>query len=288
MRLIEKDGTLLTVYQPNERQGGLIWAVRQAIHEISISREVIIRLFLRDFTSQFRQKIFSYLWALLTPLLGIASFIFMYFMGILNPGVKDVPYPVYILLGTSIWGCMTGAMASVSNGLQAQSDLVMRTNIPKFALATSGLAGVVYSIFIGMVTMGIVFFLFDFAPTWWYAIYPIMVLPMLVLGIAFGLVLSVIGSIARDFTPIVSQGLGLLMYATPVAYLADNVDSPLAKMAIKWNPLTYLIEAPRDLIFKGDPKDIGIYFIVTLGCLICLAIALRIFYLIQDLVAERL
>ena len=27
MRYIEKDGTPVTVYQPNERRGGLIWAL---------------------------------------------------------------------------------------------------------------------------------------------------------------------------------------------------------------------------------------------------------------------
>jgi lipopolysaccharide transport system permease protein len=102
----DKDGVRVTVYSPNEKQGVFIWAIKQAFKDIVLSREAIIRLFLRDFMAQFRQKILGYLWALLVPLLSIASFIFLYFTGILNPGVLNVPYPLYILLGTSIWSCL--------------------------------------------------------------------------------------------------------------------------------------------------------------------------------------
>ncbi|MGJ3522806.1 ABC transporter permease [Nitratidesulfovibrio sp. D1] len=287
MQIKDSNG-ILTTYSPNERQGGLIWAVRQALREIVLSREVITSLFLRDFTMQFRQKVFSYFWALFTPLLGIASFIFMYLIGILKPGVEDIPYPVYVLLGTSIWGCLTGAMAAVSRGLLAQADLIMRTNIPKLALAVSSLAGVAYSLLVGMASMGLVFWFYDFVPSWWFAAYPVLVLPMLILGSSLGLVLSVLGSIARDFTPLVTQVLGLAMYATPVIYVARNIGSPFVQMVIRWNPLTYLVEVPRDIICKGASPDLATFGIVSLGCLGGAVLALRIFYLIQDLVAERL
>jgi len=289
LRYIDDDGVPVTIYVPNERQGGIFWALSQACRDIGTARHAILQLFLRDFRAQFRQKILGYLWALITPLLGIFSFIFLYFAGLLNPGVEDgVPYPIYVLLGTSLWGCLVGTMGTVSAGLQSQSDLIMRTNIPKLALAISSLANTIYSILIGMVTMLIIFLIYGFIPSMWFFAYPLLALPMLTLGTAMGLVLSVVGSIAKDLTQIINQGLTLVMYATPVIYVTSQIENPFVRKVIELNPLTYLIDVPRSLICSGRAEHVAQYLWISLGVLTASLIALRVFYLIQDLVAERL
>lgn len=288
MRYIDEDGVLVTVYVPNERQGGIFWAFFQACEDIRSARHAIIRLFLRDFQAQFRQKIFGYFWALITPLLGILSFIFLHFAGLLKSGVEELPYPIYVLLGTSLWGCLAGTMGAVSSGLQSQADLVMRTNIPKLALAISSLANTMYGILIGMITMGIVFTLYKFIPSVWYVAYPLLAMPLLLLGVGMGIVLSVMGSIAKDLTQIVSQGLALAMYATPVIYVTSQIGNVFVRKVIELNPLTYLIDVPRSLICSGQSEHVVQYLWVSLGVFVLFLIALRVFYLIQDLVAERL
>ena len=148
MRYIDEDGMPVTIYQPNEVQGGIIWGLRRAAEDIVVSRHVIMRLFWRDFLAQFRQKVLGYFWALLSPLLSILSFLFLFFIGVLNPGQGEIPYTLYVMVGSTIWGCLPGAMGAVSGGLQAQADLIMRTRIPKLALAVSSLAGLFYGILI--------------------------------------------------------------------------------------------------------------------------------------------
>lgn len=278
----------LTVYEPNQGRGGLIWSLRQARQDLVASRYVIARLFWRDFIAQFRQKILGYFWALLSPLLGIISFLFLYSIGVLKPGEGEIPYTLYVLVGSTVWGCLPGAMGAVAGGLQAQGDLIMRTRIPKLALAMSSLAGVFYGMVIGMGTMTIVFLIVGKAPTLWFFAYPILVLPMILLGTAIGLVLAVLGTIARDLTPLVTQALSLLMYVTPTIYLQSSIQNPIVKALIAWNPLTYLVDIPRSLICLNRTEGISAYLLVVAGTLILAAIGLRIFYLLEDLVAERL
>lgn len=288
MRYVDRDGTPVTVYQPNEVQGGIMWGLRQAYHDIVASRHVIARLFWRDFIAQFRQKILGYFWALLSPVLGILSFLFLFFVGVLQPGQGEIPYMVYVLVGSTIWGCLPGAMGAVSGGLQAQADLIMRTRIPKLALAVSSLAGLIYGILISMVTMVIVFVVMGVTPTWWFLAYPLLILPMVLLGTAVGLVLSVLGSIARDLTPMANQALALAMYITPVIYLHSTIQNPFVKTLINWNPISYLVDVPRSLICLGRAENTDIYVFISLGTVILVAVGLRVFYLLEDLVAERL
>ena len=60
MQFIDDEGVPVTVYEPNESRGGLLWGLRQAYSDIIASRHVIVQLFLRDFMAQFRQKLFGY------------------------------------------------------------------------------------------------------------------------------------------------------------------------------------------------------------------------------------
>jgi lipopolysaccharide transport system permease protein len=288
VRYIDKDGTPITVYEPNESQGGLIWGVRQAYHDIVASRHVIARLFWRDFIAQFRQKILGYFWALLSPLLGVLSFLFLFFVGVLQPGEGEIPYTVYVLVGSTIWGCLPGAMGAVSGGLQAQADLIMRTRVPKLALAVSSLAGLFYGILVSMITMVVIFVVTGVTPSWWFLAYPLLVLPMVVLGTAIGLVLSVLGSIARDLTPMANQVLALAMYITPVIYVHSTIQNAFVRTVIGWNPISYLVDVPRSLVCLGRADNIDIYLFISLGTLVLVAIGLRIFYLLEGLVAERL
>lgn len=288
MHFIDDEGVLVTIYEPNESRGGLIWSLKQAYSDIIISRHVIIQLFWRDFIAQFRQKILGYFWALITPLLGIVSFLFLFFVGVLHPGKGEISYPLYVLVGSTIWGCLPGAMGAVSGGIQSQADLIMRTRIPKLALAVSSLASLMYSILVNMITVLILFLLTGFTPSWWLIAYPLLVLPMVLLGTALGLVLSVLGSIAKDLTPLVTQGLTFLMYITPVVYLNSTIQNPIVRIVIKWNPVGYLVDTPRSLICLGKTGNVNLFFFAFIGTFLLFVIGLRIFYLLEDLVAERL
>ena len=279
---------LVTIYTPDGPQGGLIWGIKRGSREVYASRYIIFQLFRRDFVAQFRQKIFGYLWALLSPLLGVISFIFLYVAGVLKPGDGDMPYTIYVLIGTNIWACLPGALGAVSGGLQAQADLIMRTGIPKMALAISSLASLTYSIIISMITTLGIFLLMGVVPTWWFFLYPLLVLPMVLLGVAIGLVLSVIGSIAKDLTPLFSQGLSLMMYITPIIYVRSSIENEVLKRLIDLNPLTYLVDVPRELIFGGVTENAELYLLISACIMLVSIIGIRIFYLLEDLVAERL
>lgn len=284
----DEDGTQLTIYSPDERQGGLIWVVRQGFRDICGGRHVVARLFMRDFVAQFRQKILGYFWALLTPLLGILNFLYLNFTGVLKPGVTDMPYALYVLIGSNIWSVMNGTMGAVSGGLQSQADLIMRTSVPKLALAVSSLASALYGILISMVTMGVVFLIHGIWPSPWFVAYPLLIAPLIIMGVSMGLIISVAGVIAKDLPAIATQALGILMYITPVVYLPEKVENSVIRAFVQYNPFTYLVDIPRSLIFHGTAHNIELYLLIAMATLLCLIISLRIFYLISDLVAERL
>jgi len=278
----------LTVYTPRNTATGWVAPIISASCELHRSRTLIWHLFLRDFHAQFRQRLLGYIWALLTPLIAIFGFIIMNLSGILRPGDIGVPYPLYVFVGVSIWGFLTTTLTAVSNGLLNQSDLLLRTNIPKIALAVSSLAQVGYSVVVHSVVLVLLLIAFQVRPSILVVVYPILVVPIILCGVALGLVVSVIGAIARDLTVIVQTAFNLLMYLTPVVYVASNVENGILQLIIWLNPFTYLIELPRSVLLKGSSDLWGFYLVVFGLALILLALCVKAFYMLQDLVAERL
>lgn len=274
-------------YEASGEVLGPVRSVVLAFREIYWSRHVLWHLFVRDFVAGFRQKLLGYLWLVLVPLIGIASFVFMQWTGVLNPGQTEFPYPIYVYIGTSIWGLFISALTSVANGLIANSDLVMRTNIPKIGLAVTGLASICYNLLINLLVLFFLLLAFHLAPSPWGVFYPLLVLPILMLGIGIGLILSVVGAVARDVTGMFTTLINLAMYVTPVVYTA-HFANPLVQEVVRWNPLSYLVDTPRAIFVQGRVPDIAGYALASAFSMAVLWIGIHAFYLIKDKVTERL
>ncbi len=73
---------------------------------------------------------------------------------------------------------------------------------------------------------------------------PLLVLMMAGLGLGFGIIVSSMTTRYRDLTQLVTFGVQLLMYATPVIYPISAVPERLRPL-IALNPLTSIIETFR-------------------------------------------
>lgn len=277
----------LRVYRAGQRPSDIASSFIAAWRDVYGSRYVIWRLFARDFIAGFRQKVLGYFWLILSPLFGIASFVFMHWTGILNPGDVSVPYPLFVFFGTGMWGIMMSALGTTSGGLLSNADLVMRTNIPRIALALTGMANIAYGICVNFIVLLILLAAFRQPPAWTAILYPISLLPLLIFGMGIGLVLAVISAVARDLSGIVTTGLGFAMYLTPVIY-ATNFENPYLRKLVTFNPLTYLVDEPRNLFFLGYVAHPMEYALSSAFGLIILALGIHGFYLIKDYAAERL
>ena len=278
----------ITVYTANSGSGGIFRTAARSVRDIYTYRYLIWTLFSRDFKAQFKQSILGYFWTALGPLLGVFSFVFMNFMGILNPGATAVPYPIYAFVGVSLWGFLTSTIGIMSGGLNAQSDLIMRTNIPKIALAASALASIVYGTLVNLILIALFVLAFRMPVSWASLAFPILILPLIILGLGIGLAVSVIGIIAKDIGRLVSQFFTLMMFLTPVIYVSDHIHNHILHALIMANPLTYLVELPRAVLLAQPTAYWPQYLGASAACCVVLLIGVKVFDMVQDLVAERL
>lgn len=280
--------TITTIYLPqHRRQVGLFKTYRLMVNNIMASRYLIWQLFRRDFFASYKKSLLGLSWVLIAPIVGIVSWVVMNSAGILEPGDTGVPYPAYVLLGSSLWGLFMGFYSSAAGTLSAGQSFILQVKYPHEALLVKQIAQHLANFSITFAINLIVLLLFGVTPQLTILTFPIIILPMFFIGTGLGLIISVISVVASDISQAVGMSLGFIFYLTPIVY-AQKVSTPILKQAIEINPLTYAVAGVRDIILYGQIDNWDRLAIVSLVSFIFFLFAWRLFFVSEEKVIEKM
>ena len=255
--------------------------------EIVESRELTWRLFLRDFRVKYRQSVLGIMWVFLVPLMTVGMFVIMTRSGVFSIRDVGIPYPLYAVIGLSIWSIFTVGLTACTNSLINAGSMIVKINFPKVSLilAASGQGVVEFLIRFFLILLMCLYY--KIFPNWLNMLCSIiMLLPMLLLTIGSGFVLALAAGVFRDVVNVLGVLLAAIMLLTPVLYpLSPHT---MLSEVNRWNPLNYLVNVPRDLLVKGYIDNIIPFVLSSLFSIVVFYIGWRIFYLAQPKIAERI
>lgn len=278
----------ITIYRSNQRHElGFFRTWGVMAKNVIKSRELIWQLFKRDFFAAYKKSFIGITWIFISPIMGIVSWVFLQKTGMLRPGDVGIPYPAYVLIGSSMWGLFMGFYSSACGTLKAGAGFIMQVNYPHEALLFKQVAQKLANFSIGFGMNIIVLLVFGVIPSWKIVLLPLVVLPMFFLGSALGLVVSMISVVAFDLNRGINMLMGLLLYMTPVIY-SDKIDNPIVQTLIKWNPLTYLVCSARDIIIYGTLYNPAGYAVFAGVSLLMFLISWRLFFVSEHNLIERM
>lgn len=250
-----------------------------------MSKELIWRLFLRDFSAKYRQSILGIIWAIINPILTVSIFIFLNRAGILNIGETSAPYPIFALIGISIYGIFSTGLSVSSNSIIGAGSMVVKINFPKISLVIASMGQAIVDFLIRAILVIILLIIYRFIPGWTFIFFPFVLLPLILLTLGLGLILSLLAGVLRDVIHLVSFLTTLLLFMVPALYPAPR--SGILADLNRWNPLSHLIMACRDIIISSGLTDpLGFLWASVISVLIFL-VSWRIFFLSETRIAER-
>lgn len=243
----------------------------------SINFDLVWELALFDLTIEYKKSRFSFFWVIFTPLFQVIIWVFLQLSGVLKPGVTEVPYPIYVLISISLWMFFKGAYEISSNILTRKGHLLLSNRINGLTLVFSTIVSVVFKLSITLFACLLFYLLYSKAFNLGILFLPFALIPILAAGIGVGLFWSVFRIVAIDATRVFDRLVDLLMFITPVVY-AKQIGGAFFESIMEINPLTYLIELPRSLIF-GTVLDLNIFFWAALVGSVLLALSGGAFFL---------
>lgn len=271
----------------NGGKTGRFTLTRRMLAEAVASRELIWRLFSRDFLARYRQSALGVAWVILQPLILVGLFVVMHQAGVFVPPGLDLPYIPYALTGLALWQIFSGGVSACSVALVDAGNMIGKVNMPRTALifAAFGGAGAEFLIRLALATVACL----------WYGLVPVgsgailavaALLPLCLLTLGVGFVLAIAAALFRDAINATTLALSGLLLLTPVLYPLQ-ADSLLASLNAL-NPLNYLITVPRDLALRGTSNHLTPYLFSSLFALLAFGGGWRFFFVAQPHISERI
>ena len=250
------------------------------------SRELSWRLFVRNISAQYRQSILGVFWAFLPPIITGLVFIILQSKRIINLGETDIPYPLFVLVGTTLWQVFKESLGAPLKATQKAKSMLAKINFPREALIVSAFYEVLFNLLIKSIILVGIFIFFKVQITWGLLFVPLAILMLILLGMTIGLFLAPIGMLYKDIASGLAIITQLLFFLTPVVYPPPQ--SFPYSLIVTWNPVSPILIGARDLATKGVLTNIEPFLTVSLLTVIALFAAWTMYRLALPIIIERM
>jgi len=163
--------------------------------------------------------------------------------------------------------------------------MIVKINFSKKALVIASTGQSLVSFLIQLVLVGILFVCYRITPNIAILWVPLMIIPIMLVTLGLDFILSLLNGVMRDIGNMLSMLMTFLMFLTPILYAKSTV-GVLARIT-EYNPLYYLVSAPRDLVLMGTVPQLKGFLISSFISVIILIVCLIGFHLTETRIAER-
>lgn len=277
----------ITTYEPdNSIKNGFLHIFKEIFIELKRNRWLTYQLFKRDFFALYKQSFIGILWAIIVPLISVATFIILNRAGVFSIGDIDIPYPLYAILGMSFWQLFSTGLIACTNSLVMAGPMIVKINFSKKSIVIASFGKSVISFLIQLILAAILFVIYGIVPHIAILLIPFLLIPIILFTLGIGFILSLLNGIMRDIGNVISSIIVFLLFLTPVLY-AKPTTGLLTKIT-NYNPLYYLIATPREFLLTGNISEWKGYLISSIISIIIFILCLVIFHLTETRITERI
>lgn len=251
------------------------------LKEVWQYRDLIWLFTKRDFAVTYKQTILGPAWIFLNPIISSVIYAFV-FGGIAGIGTDGVPGILFYLTGNAIWNFFASCVTKNAGTFTSNAAVFGKVYFPRLTTPISNVLSAVIQFGVQMLLVLVLLVYYSAVgavnPNWeaWILV-PLILLHIGLLGLGCGIIISSLTTKYRDLAILVTFGVQLWMYITPVVYPMSQLGDGLMKMVLMINPVTAPVELFRYAIL-GQGTVMPSYLILSAGLtVIVLMIGIMIF-----------
>lgn len=209
-------------------------------------RDLIYMYVKRDIITLYKQTILGPLWFVIQPIFTTIMYMFV-FGGLAGISTDGAPQPLFYLSGIMLWNYFSTTFTLTSNVFISNANIFGKVYFPRLVVPLAGITSNLIKMLIQLVLFIIVYIYYlhtgaDLHVNWTIILFPYLVFLIAFHSMSWGMIISSLTTKYRDLRQLVSFGVQLFMYATPVIYPLSAAPGKY-KDLIALNPLTPIFEA---------------------------------------------
>lgn len=246
-------------------------AIWRPLWQLPSRGELLLSLAKRELLTRYKGSVLGIVWALLTPIVMIAIFTFI-FAGIFGArfGADNShwDYALYLFCGLLPWTMFQETLQQSASTIVTHANLVKRVVFPLETLPVAqALAALANQLFATVALLIATLVIRRHLPAT-ALLFPLLLVPQLLLAIGAAWLIASLGVFLRD----IAQGITLLlmawMYLTPIIY-PESIVPERFRLFINFNPFTTLVRSYRRIFLDGYLPDwSGLAYFTTVGLVV--------------------
>jgi len=217
--------------------------------------ELLWLISVTEFKKTFFGTVLGYVWSLMRPLLLFAVLLVV-FTKIFRIGSEVPHYAVLLLFNIVLFGFFQEATGGGVTSVLAQESIVRKTQFPRLVIPLAVVLTTLFTLGLNMIVVLVFLLVSGVGPMWSWLLFPVALLPLVVLTTPLAMLLSALNVRFRDVAIIWTVLATALFYGSPVLYTIDAEQIPhTLHTVLLINPLTPILEQAR--VWMVDPSAPG-------------------------------
>lgn len=217
------------------------------LEELWKYRDLIFLFVKRNFIAQYKQTILGPAWAVIQPMLTTVIFTVV-FGSMAGLSADGVPSFLFYMSGTIAWTYFSTCLTKTADTFTGNERILGKVYFPRLVMPIS-------TVLTNLIAFSIQFIMFwgflafyvvrgEVHPNIYILMLPMLVVQMAMLALGSGIIISALTTKYRDLKMLISFGVQLWMYGTPIAYDIRIVPQKFLGMYML-NPMTPIINSFR-------------------------------------------
>jgi lipopolysaccharide transport system permease protein len=238
------------------------------IRQILEYKDLLILFVKRDIVSFYKQTILGPLWYFIQPIFTTIIYTYV-FSSIANISTEKIPPPLFYLVGITTWNYFSDCVIKTSTVFKDNASIFGKVYFPRIitplSIVISNLVRFLFQLLLCLLVYIYYYLLKEFNPNTSITVIllPIYLILIAMQGLGIGLIVTALTTKYRDLSYLLSFGIQLMMYATPVVFPFSSLSGNM-KFIVGLNPMTFLIEGFKSSMFGTNSINLAnfIYSIV--------------------------
>jgi len=233
-------------------------------------RQLIYQMTKREIASRYRGSALGIIWPFLTPLFMLAVYTFVFsvvFKAKWGGGGEEskAEFAIILFAGMIIHAFYCEVLLLSTNSIIGNSNYVKKVVFPLEILSIVTSFSALFNMLISTFVLFVISMMLGDTLHWTIIFTPLIILPIFVLAVGSGWIISALGVYMRDINQLMGIVSSILLFVSPVFFSVKSVPVEFQRL-INLNPLTFIIEEFRKVFIWGELPDFTgllIYLIIS-------------------------
>ena len=197
------------------------------LKELLKYKDLIFLFVKRNFVTKYKQTILGPLWLVISPILTTLMFVLV-FGNIAGLSTDGAPQMAFYMAGNLTWAYFALCVNQTSSTFVANASVFGKVYFPRLVAPISTVLTGLLDFLIQFALFLVILLVYAFTGTsiginLWALLTPVLVLQLAMLGMGVGIIVSSLTTKYRDLTILVTFGVQLWMYASPIVYSVSQI-----------------------------------------------------------------